>query len=143
MKNKLLIPIVGIIGIILVFLGAMIIFNNPVPKKEEPKKLRKITEEEISHEAANEIMEFYVSQENDMKDEKIIKTILVASDENGEYLVRVELESNPGEMKETTMQYLGNGEWKVNFPLGNVTDYSDKYTMFWPEIIDEEETDIE
>lgn len=136
MKNKLII-IVGILGIVFVFIGISFVFLKPVSKSDEPKQLRKISEEEISHENANEIMEFYISNEADLKDEKITKTLLIASDENGEYLVRVELESNPGEFKQTTMNYLGDGKWKVNFPLEDSSDYpEDKYTMFWPEDIE-------
>ena len=137
MKNKLLI-LMGIIGAALVFFGSLIIFSKPISNKDEPKKLRKITEEEISHNVAHEIVEFYALKETELKDEKILKTKLVADDENGEYIIRVELQSTPGELKETTMVYLGNGEWKVNFPLGKISDYSDKYTRFWPESLDEE-----
>ena len=143
MKKKLSVIIVGIIGFICILFGVITIFFNSESKKEETKKLRKITEEEISHEVAHEIVEFYASKEEELKDEKIIKAILVASDEKGEYLIRVEFESNPGEWKETTMNYLGDGEWKINFPLGETTDYSDKYTMFWPETIDDEDIELE
>ena len=112
-------------------------FLKPTSKTEEPKQLRKIQEEEISHENANEIMEFYISNEDELKEEKITKTLLIASDENGEYIVRVELESNPGEYKQTTMKYLGDGKWKVNFPLEDSSNYDeDKYTMSWPEDIE-------
>lgn len=137
MKNKLVIIIVGVLGLVLVLIGVGSMFLEPASKTEELKQLRKIQEEEISHENANEIMEFYISNEDELKGEKITKTLLIASDENGEYLVRVELESNPGEYKQTTMNYLGDGKWKVNFPLEDSSDYDeDKYTMFWPEDIE-------
>ena len=137
MKNKLVIIIVGVLGLVLVFIGVGFVFLKPTSKTEEPKQLRKIQEEEISHENANEIMEFYISNEDELKEEKITKTLLIASDENGKYIVRVELESNPGEYKQTTMNYLGDGKWKVNFPLEDSSNYDeDKYTMSWPEDIE-------
>ena len=139
MKNKLVIIIVGVLGLVLVFIGVGFVFLKSIGyvKKDLQKQLRKIQEEEISHENANEIMEFYISNEDELKEEKITKTLLIASDENGEYIVRVELESNPGEYKQTTMNYLGDGKWKVNFPLEDSSNYDeDKYTMSWPEDIE-------
>ena len=141
MKNKLVITIVAIVGIILVFIGAIFLFSSPVSKTEKPKKLRKITEEEITHESALEILEFYLEEQPIEEKIEIKNAKILANDNNGEYLVRIELENESKEdsysKKEVTIQYLGDGNWKVNLPLQDTSEIADKYTEFWPEVDEE------
>ena len=141
MKNKLVITILAIVGIILVFIGAIFLFSSPVSKTEKPKKLRKITEEEIAHESALEILEFYLEEQPIEEKIEIKNAKILANTLDGEYLVRIELENtsedNSYSKKEVTIQYLGDGNWKVNLPLQDTSEIADKYTEFWPEVDEE------
>lgn len=135
MKNKLIIII--IIGFILIFTGVALSFMQPNSSKdskevkEEPKELRKILKEEIGHDTAKEIIQFYLGK--DAKDEKIkiASAQILASNEKGEYLVRVEIENKLKDTMDTEIRYLEDGKWEVELPLKKSGLIDEKYTEFW------------
>ena len=140
MKDKFTVIILCIIGFILVFSGSMFLFSNLSPKDEskinETKKLKKIKEEEINHELATEILEFYLEKQPIEEKIEIKSAKILANTLDGEYLVRVELDSvldeDSSKEKDVSIQYLGDGKWKVNLPLQSTGGIAEKYTEFWP-----------
>lgn len=146
MKNKSLIII--IIGVLLIFTGVTIFVTKPSDKandkassqeedkekpndeKEEQKELRKIYIEEIDHEPAKEIIQFYLDKDSSSEKITIKKAQILASTQNGKYYVRLELENHEKTM-DTEIQYLEDGKWEVKLPLSELGDYGDEYTEFW------------
>lgn len=139
MKNKLLIIIIGAvfitIGVISFVLKSDSSTNDKTSSstedKEEIKELRKISEEEISDEIAQEIIQFYLDKASSNEKIKILTAKILASNENGKYLVRLEIENNSKDTKDTSIQYLRDGKWQVELPLKNPGIIGDEYTEFW------------
>ncbi len=133
MKNKFI--ILFVIGLILIITGIAFFFLNPNSSnigkegKEESKVLRKILKEEIDHDTAKEIVQFYL----DAKDYniKIVSAKILANNEKGEYLVRVETEANLKDTKDTEIRYFEDGNWEVELPLKKSGIIEEKYTEFW------------
>lgn len=140
MKSKIRSLIIIIIGMVLIIAGGITFVSKPSSTdnndleepdvKEEPKELRKILEEEISNETAKEIIQFYLDKDSSNEKYKILNATILASNENGKYLVRLEIE-NDNDERDTSIQYLGDGKWQVELPLKYSGDYSDEYTIFW------------
>ena len=134
MKSKIILIVIVVIAIALVTTGTVFILSS---KTEENKNnLRKIEEEEISHEVAEEIVKFYL-EENPIKDViKVKEARVLANNLEGEYLVRMTLDDEENTEKETTLKYLGNGKWEMEYPLKSTSGIDEKFTEFWP-VVDE------
>ena len=146
MKNKSLIVI--IIGLVLILTGVVTFITKPSDKandkpqtstedkekpnddKEEQKELRKISLEEISNDTAKEIIQFYLDKDSPNEKNIIKSAQILASNEQGKFYVRLELE-NQENTKDTEIQYLEDGIWKVKLPLTELGDYGEEYTEFW------------
>ncbi len=129
-----------VIGIVFLIVGVITIVSKTTSSaddeeqkevKDEPKELRKILEEEINDETAKEIVQFYLDKDFSNENKKIINATVLASNEKGKYLIRLEIENNNNDKMDTSIQYLGEGKWKVELPLKYSGDISDEYTEFW------------
>ena len=136
MKKKYIMIIAIIVVIGLIF--SVTLFNSPKPslKKEEEKTLRKITEEEISHETATEIVEFHLEKKKISKKIDVKRAKILANNEKGEYLVRIESDKEEDNKKTAVMKYLGDGNWRVMVIPNGTKNIDEKYTEFWPEEAD-------
>lgn len=138
-KNKPLIFL--IIGFALIISGAFAFMlkssglndndDNDENKKNEVKELRKIFEEEISDDSAKEIIQYYLDLDFSYENKKILKSKIMASNLDGKYFVRVELENDDVNSRYTSIQYLNDGMWSVELPLINSGIIPDEYIEFW------------
>lgn len=126
-----------IIGLILIITGFIISITNPSAsktgkegKKEELKELRKILREEISHDTAKEIVQFYLDKDLNDDNIEIVNASVLAHNEKGEYLVRLELKNTKDTM-DTEIRYLEDGKWEVELPLKYSGLIAEKFTEFW------------
>lgn len=133
--------IVIVIGVVLLIAGISFAFttssstDKPEDKKdpvvEEKKELRKILEEELNDETAKEIIQFYLNQDTSSEKRKVLSAKLIASTLTGKYLVRVELENDNDDKRDTSIQYLEDGKWSVQLPLNYAGDIPEEYTEFF------------
>lgn len=133
--------IIIVVGVLLLSFGIVFVVNTSTssdkpddekkPNVEEKKELRKILEEEISDETAKEIIQFYLDEDTSSEKRKILNAKILASNLSGKYLIRVELENDNNDTRDTSIQYLEDGKWKVELPLDYSGDISDEYTEFW------------
>ena len=133
--------IIIVVGVLLLSFGIVFVVNTSTssdkpddekkPNVEEKKELRKILEEEISDETAKEIIQFYLDEDTSSEKRKILNAKILASNLSGKYLIRVELEKDNNDTRDTSIQYLEDGKWKVELPLDYSGDISDEYTEFW------------
>lgn len=141
MKNKINKSlIIVILGMVLIIVGIIAVVSIPSSStddkkqkevKEEPKELRKILEEEISDDTAKEIIQFSLNKDTSTKNKKIISASILASNEKGKYLVKLEIENNNNDTMNTSIQYLGDGKWEVELPLEYSGPIPEEYTEFW------------
>lgn len=133
--------IIIVVGVLLLSFGIVFVVNTSTssdkpddekkPNVEEKKELRKILEEEISDETAKEIIQFYLDEDTSSEKRKILNAKILASNLSGKYLIRVELENDNNDTRDTSIQYLEDGKWKVELPLDYSGDIPDEYTEFW------------
>ena len=141
--------VIIIVGLLLIVGGIIFFLNNSSSKEENTNKeqqeekkrdpLRKITDEELTDDTAKEIVEYYIVDKYPNDKKEVISALIHADDEKTRYYV--EYDYKIGDVDNyfdyAVLNYLGNGEWKVDFYDEKPEDIPEEFTNFHGHMADD------
>ena len=134
--------VIIIVGLLLIVGGIIFFLNNSSSKEENTNKeqqeekkrdpLRKITDEELTDDIAKEIIEYYIVDKYPNDKKELISAILLADNGQTRYYVKYDykIEDVDNYFDYAVLNYLGNGEWKVDFYDEKPEDIPEEFTNF-------------
>ena len=146
-KNNGVSLIIIALGLLLIIGGVVFYFlnnnnsstnenTNTQPEKLEEKKrdpLRKITDDELDNDIAKEIIEYYIVDKYPNDKKELISAILLADNGQTRYYVKYDykIEDVDNYFDYVVLNYLGNGEWKVDFYDEKPEDIPQEFENFY------------